>query len=67
MFETVLVVTQRDTTTILEPLNDPEILTLTFEAGLPGAKGDDGDQGPPGRDGIDGQAGVPEILDGGNF
>ena len=66
-FETVLVVTQRETTTTLEPLQEQGILTLTQEAGLPGTKGDKGDLGNPGLNGQDGAASIPDILDGGNF
>jgi hypothetical protein len=32
-----------------------------------GMQGPEGDAGPPGRDGLDGQAGLPEVIDGGNF
>lgn len=46
--ETVLVITQRDTTTQLQPLPTAAFLTLTMEGGLPGPSGPPGPVGPPG-------------------
>lgn len=61
-YETVIVVTQRDTTTLLDPLPTGPVLELNpVIGGLPGAKGDKGDKG------TDGAASIPDVLDGGNF
>jgi hypothetical protein len=62
--KTVLVVTQRDTTTTLETLPTGKVTVLTAQGGLVGPQGDQGPQGLPGEDGA---AQIPEVLDGGNF
>lgn len=60
-YETTVVIKQRDSTTVLQPLQETGILTLTVEAGTPGPPG------PAGPKGENGQAGIPDIIDGGNF
>jgi hypothetical protein len=44
--ETILVITQRDATTQLDPLPVGGVLTLTHEGGLPGPPGPQGPIGP---------------------
>lgn len=62
--KTTLVVTQRQSTTLIEALPTGKVTVLTAQGGLPGPKGEQGDQGIPGQDGA---AQIPPVLDGGNF
>ena len=62
--QTLLTVTQRDSTTQLSPLPTGTLTVLTVPGGLLGPKGDSGTQGPAGQDG---SAQIPAVLDGGNF
>ena len=62
--ETILVVTQRDSTTTLAPLPSGPSLELKVLGGFPGPRGLQGEKGEPGTDGA---ASIPEVMDGGNF
>lgn len=62
--KTFLTVTQRESTTVIQPLPTGKVTVVTAQGGLPGPKGDQGDQGIPG---MDGAAQIPPSLDGGNF